>query len=184
MSPYCANCGFRNEADSKFCAQCGFQVDSVPVTPIRSAPISSSPKSIQFSSSSHNRRHSYRPCRSAPRRQVSGWVLGAVFLTAGLIFAIIILAPLASGGHYAPHSTWSDFGDEMGELGSEIGDFFGDFGDEMGDLGSDIGDSYNHPSSHMGSSIGRVLFFCLLAFFFLSGILLIVFATRASHRPS
>ncbi len=192
MSSYCPNCGVLNEPDSKFCAQCGFQVDDVPVTPIQPSPVqSSSPsssKSVQFYSSSrsprYHRRYHSRRCRSVPRRHVSGWVLGIVFLTAGLLFAVAILAPLASGGHYPPHSTWDDFGNDMGNLGDELGDFFSDFGDEMGDLGSDFGDSFSHSDGRLGSSFGRILAFCLIAFFFLFGIVLIVFAARASRRPS
>ena len=202
MSLSCPNCGFLNEADSKFCAQCGFQVDVVPDSPIQ--PISpsshssstSSPEAIQFHSSSrpshsyrpirHSPRYHHRRCRSAPKRQMSGWVLGAVFLTAGLIFALIILAPLASGGHYTPHSTWSDFGEEMGRIGSDLGDFFSDFGEDMGELGSDLGDAFDQPTDIFNSDFSsfpfRFLTFCILAFFFLFGIVMLVFAARTSRR--
>lgn len=188
MSLPCPNCGFLNEVDSKFCAQCGFQIDSLPPSPVQPSSNSSSPKSIQFYSSSRPMRHRYHRCRSAPRRQISGWVLGAVFLTAGLIFALIILAPLATGGHYAPHSTWSDFGDDMGDLGSDLGEFFDDFGNEMDELGNDLGDSFDHTGDQIGSDFSvfpfRFVTFCLIAFFFLFGIVLVVFAARSSRRPA
>jgi disulfide bond formation protein DsbB len=110
--------------------------------------------------------------------------LGAVFLTAGLIFALIILAPLATGSHYAPHSTWSDFGEDMGDLGAELGEFFDDFGDEMGELGNDLGDSFDHTGSDFRTFPFRFVAFCLIAFFFLFGIVLVVFAARSSRRPA
>ncbi len=178
MSLSCVNCGSVLEAGSKFCPSCGFQVDLRESREfVEYAPSVNSPEKPVFFSSSPKRRISpshfpSRRCR--PRRQHSGWVIGVVFLSVGLLFALLLLAPLAMYGSFAHDGRMVDFGTSMGDMGESIGDFFGGLGDGIGDV-------FDSPFS--GHSFNSVTFLLFPGFFFLFGFVLILFAARAHRRP-
>ena len=182
MSLSCVNCGSVLEKDSKFCPSCGFQVDVRESREfVEYAPSVNSPEKPVFFSSSPRRRisssHSHsRGCRRhRPRRQHSGWVLGVVFLSVGLLLALLLLAPLAMYGSFAHDGRMSDFGTSMGDMGGDFGDFFGGLGDSIGAV-------FDSPFS--GHSFNSVIFLLFPVFFFLFGFVLILFAARAHRRSA
>ncbi len=193
MSVICPNCGLSNELDSRFCSQCGFQIPIVePSSYHEFSPPAPSSKPVVFVSNSPRRSHRSR-CTSyprPPRRQHSGWFLGAFFLIFGLVFALFLLVPFVTDVSFDHHTDWDGFGDRMGNWGDSFGERMDDwgssFGDRMGDffdnLGNSIGDSFSSPfSSH---SFSRSVFFFIPVFIFLFGAVMILFSRRSSRRSA
>ena len=211
MSLTCPNCGFSNEADSRFCSQCGFQLPSVvsrppsqlappsPKVESSSSPIRSSSKPVVFVSKG-SRRHRLFPSRrpSRPcRRQHSGWLMGFVFLGIGFIFVVFLLMPLFLGISYNSAVDWSDFGTSMGHMGSSLGDFFGSLGSSIGDFFGGLGDRLGSFFGGFGDSVGSCFdsgfSFTLLPVFFLSlfpllfliiGLVALLRSSRTNRRHS
>ena len=163
MSLTCPNCGLLNEDDSRFCSRCGFQLPAtsspsssefVPPSPPSNSDVSSSASSpLVFVSkgSSRSFRHLSRPCR----RQHSGWLMGIIFLSIGLLFTLFLLAPLFMGISYNSYSFFNDFGSTMGHFGGSIGEFFGNLGGSLGEFFGSLGGRFSDFFGSFGDSIGH-----------------------------
>ncbi|MHA2156270.1 MAG: zinc-ribbon domain-containing protein [Candidatus Hodarchaeales archaeon] len=198
MSSFCVNCGSVLEADSKFCPSCGFQVEVRDSREfVEYAPVAvKSTKPVVFASSRSRRISSSHthPRRCRPRRQHSGWVLGVIFLSLGLIFALLILAPLAMYGSFNHDGRWSDMGVSMDHMGNDMGDFFGSFGERMGDFGESIGDFFGGFGESIGDAFSSpfsdhpfrsMTFFIFPGLLFLFGfVFLALFVARSYRRPT
>ncbi len=157
----CEKCGNMNEADARFCRHCGEEL-GLPVKKGK-AFVSDSKRSESFLCFGDD----------------DEWTDYHTRMTLGIVFIFVaILMTLAMVGFFE-------------NFGNAVGNFFGDFGENMGQIGEDIGAFFSNWGTNFGTAVenffGGVTWWqiiqpLMVLVFLLVGIILLYRGYREQNR--
>jgi len=156
----CNECGYGNEADSKFCRQCGSKLTIMKGDVTKNGQ-------IEFVSRKQRSSDDNLCFGEEIENEKVGYIFGVILICLGLFITIVLIFPGGIGDFFG------NFGEVFGKLGSDIGTFFGEWGDSFG---NSVGNFFTTLFTE--SNVWEIIKLILPSLFIIGGIIMIILNMR------